>query len=106
MFDGIKDIGKLMKQAKEMKSKMKEVQSQLKTVQVEGFDRSKRVKVVLTGELECVDVSIDDALLSGGKENLENLLKQAFNDAAEKSKKLATSKLSDISGGLNIPGLT
>ena len=36
----------------------------------------------------------------------EEALRKAVDDACKQSKDLATQKLSDISGGLNIPGLT
>lgn len=106
MFEGMKDMAKLVKQAKDMKSKMKQVQSELKKAIVEGQNKNGKVTVKLTGELECVDVTIDPAVLAPTNQKaLQKALLEAFNDAAEKSKKLATSRLSDISGNLNIPGL-
>lgn len=108
MFESIKDMGKLMKQAKEMKDKMQKVQKELKTLRMTGRDRSNAVEVVLTGELDCVELTIlNESLLSpGNKRSLEKALMDAVNDAAKRSKDVATSKLSEVSGGLNIPGLT
>ncbi|MBT5954411.1 YbaB/EbfC family nucleoid-associated protein [bacterium] len=105
MFDGLKDMGKLMKQAKEMKSKMKEVQEQLKEVEVEetGFDG--KIKVIITGELELKKIAIDESLIT--KENqvkLQKAIVKTTNEAIKTAKNLATKKLSAISGG--IPGLT
>ncbi|MFT5171711.1 MAG: DNA-binding YbaB/EbfC family protein [Candidatus Marinamargulisbacteria bacterium] len=106
MFEGIKDMGKLLKQAKDMKSKMKEIQAELKKLVVEGIGLQGKVKVVLTGELECQSVTIDPSLLSVAEsKNLSRGLLDAFNEAARKSKELATSKLSAVSSGLNLPGL-
>jgi nucleoid-associated protein EbfC len=107
MFEGLKDMGKLVKQAKDMKSKMKNVQDELKHVKVTGRSASGNVEVVLTGELVCTDIKIAPSLLEQGMvENLKKQLKEAFNQAAEESKGIATAKLSDISKGFNIPGLT
>jgi nucleoid-associated protein EbfC len=107
MFEGMKDMAKLVKQAKDMKSKMKDVQAELKKLTVEGYNKNRKVKVTLTGELECVDVEIDPAVLSPNNQKaIQKALQEAFNDAAEKSKGLATSRLSDISGDFNLPGLT
>lgn len=107
MFEGIKDMGKLLKQAKEMKSKMKSVQNELKKMTVTGLSKKRKAKVILTGELECVEITFDPELNT--RENCKALakeLKEAFNDAAVQAKGLATNKLSDISKGMDIPGLT
>ena len=107
MLDKFKDMGKLVKQAKEMKDKMKKVQGELKNTRVTGSDRSGKVTVVLSGELECLTVSIDPSFHSSAdKVTLEQALREAFNKAANDAKGLATNRLSDISAGLNIPGLT
>ncbi len=105
MFEGLKDMGKLMKQASEMKAKMKRVQEELKKVRVSGTSEGGKIEIALSGELECLDVSIDPSLIVAGNTSLEKSVMKAFNDAARKAKELATSKLSDISGGLNLPGL-
>ena len=108
MFDGLKDMGKMMKQAKEMRAKMKLVQDKLKKMKVSGVDKRGYVKVILTGDLDCVGVEIlnPEILQESNKDKIEKAIEQAINKAAAESKKLATSNLSDVSGGLNIPGLS
>ncbi len=107
MFEGLKDMGKLLKQAGEMKSKMKKIQDELKKVRVTGAAEGGKIEVVISGELEVLDIKIDPSLLApGSQQTIQKGLLKAFNDASKKSKELATSKLSDISGGLDIPGLT
>ncbi len=108
MFDGLKDMGKMMKQAKEMRAKMKVVQGKLKKLKVSGVDKRGILRVILTGELDCVGVEIlnPDVLKEANKEMIEKAIEQAINKAAGESKKVASSNLSDVSGGLNIPGMT
>ena len=107
MFDGLKDMGKLLKQAKEMKSKMKTVQDELKKVLVSGFSKDKKIEVIITGELEVKSINIPSDLLSQGDSNgLQKNITAAVNDAIVKAKELATSKLSAISVGMNLPGLS
>ena len=101
MFEGLKDMGKLMKQAKEMKSKMKAVQEQLKKTKVDGFSKDQTIKVILTGELDCVGVEIQNP----SDPKLTDKMREAFNDAAQKSKQLAASQLQAVSGDLNLPGM-
>jgi DNA-binding YbaB/EbfC family protein len=104
MFDGLKDMGKLLKQAGEMKAKMKKVQEELKRLKVTGTAEDGKIEVTLSGELECLDVIIDPAVASSAAV-LQRGLKKAFNDASRKAKELATSRLGDISGGLDLPGM-
>ncbi len=108
MFDGLKDMGKLMKQAKEMRSKMKDVQKQLKKVLTKGRDSRGWVEAEADGEVSFTYIKIlsDEALELRNKPDLERAIAQAVNEAAKKSKDIATQKLSEVSGGLNIPGLT
>lgn len=104
MFEGLKDMGKLLKQAGEMKSKMKQIQDELKKVKVSGTAEDGKVEVILSGELECLEVKIDPSV-AGNASSLQRAVQKAFNEAARKAKELATTKLSDISGGLNLPGM-
>jgi len=104
MFEGIKDMGKLLKQANEMRSKMKTVQDELKTIRVSGSSAGGKVTVELTGELECLSVTIDPSLLSDGSALQKDLVK-AINDASKKAKDVAATKLSAVTGGLNLPGM-
>mgnify|MGYP001217921605 CR=1 FL=1 len=112
MFNKMKDMGNLVKKAKEMKDEMKRVQNELKDQKVLGENKQKTVKVLLTGELNCVGLQISpEALLEATKDEkkkkaLEKAITEAFNQSAEKAKTLASGKLSKISQGLNIPGLT
>jgi DNA-binding YbaB/EbfC family protein len=106
MFEGLKDMGKLLKQAKEMKEKMKKVQEELKKVKVTATTQNERIKVVMTGELQVTEISIDAFFLATDKkEILEKSIAKAFNDASEKAKQVASTKLSAVSGDLNLPGM-
>lgn len=106
MFEGLKDVGKLMKDAKKMKQQMQAVQEQLKKTLVEGKSKNKLVTVKMTGELLIIGIEIDPSLLNESKKSdIEKSILEASNDAATKAKKLATSQLGSISKGLNIPGM-
>lgn len=106
MFNKMKDTANMLKKMNDMKKEMKNVQKELKTIQISAIDKTGMVKVVLTGELECVGVSIDPTLKTPeNKEKLEKALLQAFNDASKKAKETASEKLAKVSQGLNIPGL-
>ena len=106
MFDKLKDMGNLVKQAKEMRGQMKAIQDELKSVVVEGDALGGKVRVKMTCEFEVTDLEIDESLLEPGKKSeLSNGLKQAYNTAAQTAKKEASGRLSKISGGLDLPGM-
>jgi DNA-binding YbaB/EbfC family protein len=106
MFEGLKDVGKLMKQAKEMKTQMKKIQDELKQVLVTGSAMGGKIEVTMTGELDCTSVVVDPALMDPKQAGLvQKALKEAINAATKKAKDVATQKLSVISGGLNLPGM-
>lgn len=103
MFEGMKDMGKLLKQAKDMKSKMKSVQDGLKKLLCVG--NADGVEIILTGELECKEVNINNDDLLQNKKALQNAIKKAFNIAAGKAKDAATSQLSSVTGDMKLPGM-
>ena len=47
-----------------------------------------------------------DAVSADDVEILQDLILAAVNDGIEKSQNLASSRMNEITGGLNIPGLT
>tara|TARA_B100000427_G_scaffold324141_1_gene328764 strand:+ start:1385 stop:1696 length:312 start_codon:yes stop_codon:yes gene_type:complete len=103
MFNQLKDMGNLAKKAKEMKSQMKKIQEELKDLKIDLNESG--IKLVMTGEMDLVSIDIDDNLLSK-KEDLQKALVKVINKASQQSKTMASNKLSSVSKGLNIPGLT
>ncbi|MBH37659.1 nucleoid-associated protein, YbaB/EbfC family [bacterium] len=104
MFNQLKDMGNLAKKAKEMKSEMKKIQDELKDLIID-LDES-GIKVKMTGEMDLVSIEIsDDLLVQGKKDQLQKSLVKVINKASQQSKTMASSKLSVVSKGLNIPGL-
>jgi nucleoid-associated protein EbfC len=106
MFEGLKDMGKLMKQAKEMKSRMKEVQDSLRKERVTVTALNGQIKVVVSGELDFQEINIDPSLLvADNADSLQSELLNAINSAVKQAKDMAASRLSAISGDINLPGL-
>lgn len=91
----------------QLQQKMLQTQELLATETVEVSAGGGAVKIVVTGQQKIQSIEIaPDALASGDKEMLQDLLVAAMNQAIEKSQELASARLSSITGGLNIPGLT
>ncbi|WP_188150692.1 YbaB/EbfC family nucleoid-associated protein [Teredinibacter waterburyi] len=96
-------LGDLMKQAQEMQAKMQKMQEDIANLEVEGQSGAGLVTVVMTGRHDVKKVSIDDSVLTEGKEMLEDLVAAAVNDAVRKVEDTNKSKLGDLTGGMQMP---
>ncbi len=100
----MKNLGAMMKQAQQMQAKMGEMQEQLARTEVSGSSGAGMVRVTLTGKAEARRVVIDPSLMGAeDKEVLEDLLVAAFNDAKAKVEAQVAEKMSELTGGLQLP---
>jgi nucleoid-associated protein EbfC len=97
----MKDMGSLMKQAKQMQEQLKKAQKELEKELVTGNAGSGMIEVTMTGSQKCVEVKLDpDKVKDLSTDRLQSLVLLAVNDALEKSRKLMAKKMGPISGGL------
>lgn len=96
-------IGKIMQQAQEMQGKMKEAQEELARMEITGESGAGMVKVVMTGKHEVKNVIIDPSALEEDPEFLEDLVAAAINDAVHHVDAVSKEKMSDMTGGMNLP---
>ncbi len=98
---------KMMKQAQQLQKRMMEVQEELETATVEGTSGGGVVKVVVTGKMSVESITIDQEVIDPeDSDMLQDLVLAAINEGLEKAQELASSKMSALTGGMNIPGLT
>ena len=98
----MKDPLKMLRQVQQMQSQMAKVQKELETETVEASVGGGAVTVTVTGAQKVVLVKIDpDA--TGDAEMLQDLILAAVNEALEKSKQLAASKMQAVTSGLGLP---
>ena len=95
----------MMRQAQRQLAQIQKAQEELETLTVTGTAGGGVVRVVMTGKQTVESVEID-AEAAEDLELLQDMLVGAFNDAASKAQEVAASKMSAITGGMNIPGLT
>ena len=95
----------MMRQAQRQLAQLQKIQDELETLTVTGTAGGGVVKVVMTGKQSVESVEIDPEAAED-IELLQDMMAAAFNDAAGKAQELAASKMSVITGGMNIPGLT
>ena len=100
----MKDIMGLMKQAKEMQSKMENMQAELAEMEVEGSAGGDMVKVVMNGHGNMSSVTIDPSLLKEDETDIvEDLVMAAHNDAKAKLDVAKAEKTQELTAGLPIP---
>ncbi len=101
------DIQSIMQQAQKMQAKMAEIQEQLATKTITGSAGGGMVNVIVNGKGEVLSLNIEDAILSvEEKEMLQDLIVAATNDGLRKAKELGKEEMKQLTGGLDLPGLS
>ena len=96
--------GGMMAQIKRLQEQMETAQQQLALETVTSSAGGGAVKVTMTGDQRCTEVTIDpDLLKDADAEMLQDLVLSAVNRALDDSRKLAAEKLGPLAGGM--PGL-
>ena len=102
----MKGMGKMMKQAQQLQSKMLKLQEKMADKTVETTSGGGMVKVVANGRQQVLSIQIEKEVVDPDDvEMLQDLILAAINDALIKSQEMATQEMSKLTGGLNIPGL-
>lgn len=90
MFDQLKDLYNLQKQAREM-------QGQLKKEEVTGESKDSVINLTLNGNYELIRIHVkEDATLSPS--DIEKDVQQAYNDASSKLKSILAEKFKGMMG--------
>ena len=105
MFKGLGDMGKLMKQAQEMQSKMSEMTEKMADLVAEGSAGAGMVRATATGQGDVKSLQIDPSLLESAedKEVLEDLIVAAVNDAIKAGREASQAEMAKITEGLPLP---
>lgn len=98
----MKDPIKMLRQVQQMQDKMNKVQEELETETVEATAGGGAVRVVATGTQKVVSVTIDPDAATD-TEMLQDLVVAAVNEAMDRSKQLAASKMQAVASGLGLP---
>jgi DNA-binding YbaB/EbfC family protein len=101
----MKNLGNLMKQAQQMQARMEEMQAKLAAAEITGQSGGGMVSITLNGKGIAKSVKIDRGLIDpGDPEVLEDLIVAAINDARGKLDSYTQEKMSEVTGGLQLPG--
>lgn len=106
MFKGGPHMQGLLKQAQKMQEKIQKAQEELKTKTVETSVGGGMVTVVFNGGQELLSIKINpEAVDPEDVETLQELVMSAVNAGLKKSQEMVQSEMSQITGGMNIPGM-
>jgi DNA-binding YbaB/EbfC family protein len=93
---------RMLKQVQQMQSKMAKVQEELEREQVEATVGGGAVKAVATGSQKLISVTIASEV-AGDVEMLQDLVVAAVNEAMDRSRELAASRMQQLTAGLGLP---
>ena len=100
------NMNNLMKQAQKMQKQMEEATKELEEKTYEATAGGGAVCVKMSGKKELSEVKIKpEAVDPDDVEMLEDLILTAVNDVIKQVDNASASKMSSITGGLNIPGM-
>lgn len=101
------DINNIMQQAQHMQAKMAEIQQKLAQKSIIGSAGGGMVNVTVNGQGEVLSISIEEPLLAADEKiMLQDLIVAATNDGLRKAKELGKDEMKQLTGGINIPGLS
>jgi DNA-binding YbaB/EbfC family protein len=96
-------LGQMMQQAQKMQENLKRAQEEIARTEVTGESGAGMVKVTLSGKHQARKVEISADALKEDKEFLEDLIAAAINDASQKLEAVTQSKMSAVTGGMQLP---
>ncbi len=97
---------KMMRQAQQLQKKMADLQTELETATVDATAGGGMITVVVTGKMTVESITIDPEVVSADDvEMLQDLVLAAVNEGLNKAQEMVSSRMSALTGGLNIPGL-
>ena len=99
----MRDMMGMMKQAKELQSKMKAMQDEIATMEASASSGGGLVTVTLSGKGVLSALKIDPSLAKDDVEILEDLIIAAHNDAKAKLDAAMAEKTQSLTAGLPIP---
>ena len=101
------NMGKMLKkQMEEMQRKMERIQTQLGEERIEATAGGGMVSAVANGLGEMIEIRINPEVIDpDDAEMLQDLVVAAVNEALERANALRETRMAEVTGGLNIPGM-
>lgn len=101
----MKELAEAFKKAQQVQEGAKQLQEDLENMEIVGQSADGLVTVTVSGNQEPRGVAIAPEALGQGAEALSAAVSEALKDAYNKSTETMRSKMEELTGGLNLPGL-
>lgn len=103
----MKDMQRMMKEAQKMAAEMQKAQAEIAEKRLESSAGGGAVKVVATGDMRIVSVTLDPAVLADQEdgEMIGDTVTAAVNDALDQARALQEDALGPLAGGMGGLGL-
>ncbi|QIE42724.1 YbaB/EbfC family nucleoid-associated protein [Meridianimarinicoccus aquatilis] len=101
---GLGDMGKMMKAAQDMQTKMTALQEELTTITVTGESGAGMVSATATAKGELTGLSIDPSIFNADdKEMVEDLILAAIKDAQGKAQERTQQEMQKMQESMGLP---
>jgi DNA-binding YbaB/EbfC family protein len=101
------DLSNIMEQARGMQEKMAKIQQDLARKTITGTSGGGMVTVTVNGQGDVISIAVEPAVIDPAEaEMLQDLIVAATNDGIRKARELGKQEMAQLTGGLNIPGLS
>ena len=97
----------LVKQAMELKSKMGKLQKEMGKTILDVSSDDGNIQVSVNGQQRILSIKIDPTAVDPENvKKLEKTILKTVTNALDQSQKMSAKKMKELTGGINIPGLT
>ncbi len=104
MFNNFGEIAKLMQMAKGMKGNVARLREELANAEYTSTVPDGQVVAVVAGDFRLKRIIVPPEII-GDRDILEEQVLAAVNSAMDAAKSAVQAKISELTGGMNLPGL-
>ena len=91
----------------ELKSKMGKLQKEMGKTILKVSSDDGNIQVSVNGQQRVLSIKIDPSVIDpDNAKKLEKMILKTVSDALDQSQKMSTQKMKELTGGINLPGLT
>ncbi|MEK7548690.1 MAG: YbaB/EbfC family nucleoid-associated protein [Patescibacteria group bacterium] len=95
-----------MRELYSLQKKAKQMQKELKGLEIEAKNAAETVGVIVSGEMQVVEIEIAPSLLNEeSRARLESEIKETVNQALTRARSESASRMQPLLKDLNLPGL-
>ncbi len=104
---GLGNMANMMKQAQNMQKRLGEIQEELEHEHVTASAGGEMVTVTMNGKQKVTQIKIDPEIVKADDvEMLEDLITVAVNEAHDRVQEMVRERMTALTGGISIPGIT